>query len=128
LTATEAKRYALSYLPCTMRAVEELFELDLGHHIFLDKLVGMRPGSLGYSTLVFYFRHCVHQKREIGTEAREREYLKWWFENKLNGAVGPYSKIGLIDQVWWVRVPVEIKEDREGLPLKARRIVTVKAP
>jgi hypothetical protein len=112
LTPAEAKEYTLSHLPCTMRAVTELFKLDLEGHVYLDQIVGMRPSGLGYKTLVFYFRPYQHSPETV---AKVYPYIKWWFENKLNGIVGPVTRGEITYQVWWVQVPIEIKEDRDGL-------------
>jgi hypothetical protein len=119
LTSAEAKNYAMNHLPCTMSGVTELFQTDIAH-VRLHKIVGMKPGSLGYRSLVFYFQHRPIRRindmvLQVATEEQVRKYLKWWFENKLNGIVGPCSDPGVEDQVWWVRVPIEIKEDRASI-------------
>jgi hypothetical protein len=111
LTITNAKDYALRILPCTMTGVTDLFNEDLGGYIDLDSIVGLKPHALGYTTLVFRFRY---KKTTTASTEPIKLYLLWWFKNKLHGDVGPYSNDEVEDQVWWVKISVEIKEDRDG--------------
>lgn len=93
-----------------MTAVIDLFNQDLGDYIDLEKVVGLKPLAIGYTKLVFHFKFKDGARRPT---APIRQYLEWWFKNKLHGDPGPFSNEGVEAQVWWVSLAVEIKEDRD---------------
>lgn len=92
-----------------MLSVIALFDADLADYISLEEVVGLKPLAIGYTTLVFKFSY-----RNPSSAEPIKQYLLWWFKTKLHGEVGSYSSNEAEEQVWWVKVAVEIKEDRGG--------------
>jgi hypothetical protein len=96
-----------------MTGVIDLFSHDLGGYLDLEKVVGLKPQSIGYTRLVFHFKF---KKTTPASTEPIRTYLEWWFKNKLHGDIGPFSNEGVENQIWWVTLAVEIKEDRDRNP------------
>lgn len=111
MTIDQAKDYVYAQLPCTMRSLEAMMHRDIDHLIRVDSIVGLAPGSIGYTRIVVKLTSRGFQHTDPA---------KAWFERlgfKLHSQ--HVSVNGMLS--WWFNTHVEIKEDR-GKPPRLFRL------
>jgi hypothetical protein len=114
VTKEEAKDYVMTHLPCTIKGVEAIFDTYFHGTVKLQKLVGLTPQPLGYSTLVFYLEFNMsgiveevalpHFKSLMRCFRAWAAYHSFKIEREGFGTEGNY--------VVWTKPHIEIKEDR----------------
>lgn len=118
MTQEEAKDYVITHMPCTMKGIVTLFDTYFHGTVTLDKLVGTNPKLLGYNTLVFYLKFPA----DIMAEAHPMPQLKFllkcfraWCAFHEFKIVRDGFDVEVFGQyIFWIKPPIEIKEDRRG--------------